>query len=39
MVEDNNILTYVGTSQKEEDINSKSYSDKKSTKKSFSIVQ
>ena len=39
MVEDNNILTYVGTSPKEEDINSKSYNDKRSTKKSFSIDQ
>ena len=37
MVEDNNILTYVGTSPKEEYINSKSYNDKISTKKSFSI--
>ena len=39
MVEDNNILTYVGTSPKEENIISKSYNDKRSTKKSFSIEQ
>lgn len=37
MVEDNNILTYVGTSPKQE--NTKTYNDNRSSKKSFSIEQ
>ena len=36
MVIDNNILTYVGTSPKEEKIITKSYNDKRNVKKSFS---